>query len=381
MRRVPSFRVVRVAALLFATFARLSLARAEVSEPASAQAPALRPARVRIALVGDADGLTALEARIESWFRPQLTELIVTREKALAANDVLSPADESLVGVWVVPRSATSVRLFFTVVAKPGSVPRYLVRDVNLDGGLDELGMEQITQMIYLSTSALWAGLVESPRSEVEEQLAPEPPAPSEPMAPLAPPAEEQPTPRAAPPSATSPALHVSLGFEYFARFAGNEGVTHGPAALLGLSVPLGSFSARGAVQAALLVPHEASTEGVAVDLQGASFALGATLLHPVLGKTFASAELAFGLDVINYAVSIPEDPTLVAQDSATEARPFLRLRVGFGYHVGPLGLSAGVGPVVQLLRTHYDVVEDGVRSELFAPWLVQPELFASAIW
>jgi len=218
----------------------------------------------------------------------------------------------------------------------------------------------------------------------VEEQLAPEPPVPSEPVAPvapLAPPAEDEPPPRATPPRAAPAALQVSLGFEYFARFAGDEGVTHGPAALRGLSAPLGSFSARGAVQAALLVPHQASAEGVSVDLQGASFALGASLSHPVLGKTFAAAELAFGLDVMSYAVSIPDDPTLVPQDSATEARPFLRLRVGFGYDVGPLGLSAGVGPVVQLLRTHYDVVEDGVRSELFAPWQVQPELFASAIW
>ncbi|HEY3498477.1 MAG TPA: hypothetical protein VGK73_27490 [Polyangiaceae bacterium] len=361
-------RLARGAALGIAVLSSVSRARAQAEAVDASVEPRAAPPRVAVASVGQMPGLEALEVRLRSWFGPESTELSVRRLDALDPNEVLSPSGEAGVRVFLVQRSPDTVRLFFTVIEQNQASPRYLVRDVTLDGGLDELGIEQVTQVIYLSSSALWSGVVESPRQEVEQRLAPE-------RAPAPPPKP------AARPSERAPRLRGVLGFEYAFRFAGEEGVTHGPAAVLGLGRSHGALALGTRLSAALILPHTSESQAVTLDLRGASFALGAFLSGRVLDRTSAIAEVGLGLDVVRYRVEALADPTLVAGQSEREVRPFLRLRLGLAEEFGPLKVGVAAGACVQFLRTHYDIVEESGNEELFSVWPVQPEIAASILF
>jgi hypothetical protein len=366
MRRSEGFRLARRWALGFT----LLLAPAHV-EANEAPAPVVNklPPRVTLAVVGSASKLGLLEVRLASWFRFQPTKLTVRRADAVDAHEVLSPVGEADVRVWLVPRGSDTHRLFFTVIERVGSMPRYLVRDVTLDGGFDELGVEQVAQVIYLSSAALWAGTLESSREEVELRLDREPAAPPPPVA-----------PESAPKSAPATLDNV-LGFEYTLRFAGDEGTSHGPAATLGVTLPIGEQAIGARVQAGLILPDSIEKRGIALNLRGASFSLAALLSQPVFERVSAAAELGLGLDVVRYRVDAITDPTLIAARSETESRPFVRLRAGLIRNVGHVRLGIAAGTAIQLLRTHYDVIDEGRRQPWLTPWRVQPELAGSVTW
>jgi len=367
MGRTPPARWARLLVLTLGLVARSQTALGD--EPADAALNAVPP-RVDVAIVGRVPGGDALGTRVQSWFAAQPTAVSVRAAPVLATEEVLAKREWTGVKVWVVLRSSSAARLFFAVAGSDEGTPRYLVRDVTLAGGLDELGMEQVTQVIYLSALALWTGTQQSSRQDVERGLA-----------------QEQTVDRPETPPPVSRRVSSNAGFSsvlgagYFARFAGDEGTTHALSTSLGVGHPVGRFMVLGRVEAALLLPHRASANGLTLDLRGASFAAGALLVHELFDRTWGAVELGAGADVVNYRALAVDDPALQVDADETEARPFLRLRAGAARALGPVSLGVGAGVALQLLRTHYDAVDGANRSEIFAPWPVQPELHASATW
>jgi hypothetical protein len=142
-----------------------------VAEPSGANEPAPSPtvpAFVLVMVPGAAQPPASLEERVLSWFSADTLKLSGQRGQQLDPASVLAGLDEPGVKVWLLPRTATSVRLFFSVKDPAGAPIRYLVTDFVLPRGFDELGLEQLSQVIYLSTMALWEGRMESSRREVE---------------------------------------------------------------------------------------------------------------------------------------------------------------------------------------------------------------------
>jgi hypothetical protein len=342
-----------------------ALAGADAGESAQAFPP-----RVDVAIVGSMPGGDALGSRVESWFAAQPTTVSVRSMPLLAAGEVLGARELTGVKVWVVLRSPSVARLFFAVAETEAGTPRYLVRDVTLDGGLDELGMEQVTQVIYVSALALWSGTLQSSRQDVERGLAPDP-APHRPATAR---------PEAAP-ARSRAGFSSAIGVGYSARFAGEEGTTHAPSATFGVQHPVGRLTIGGRFEAALLLPHRAQENGLTLDLHGVSFAAGALLLGELFDGTSGSVELGAGFDVVNFEALSIDDPTLRAEADETESRPFVRVRSGVVRALGPVSLGVGAGLSIQLFRTHYDAEDGAKRSELLAPWLLQPELDASVTW
>jgi hypothetical protein len=336
------------------------------------------PPSVTITTVGDVAEASALEARVVSWFHDQGTRTETNRQAAVDPRAFFSNTHESGMRIWIMLELPASVRLFFAVQEPRGVEPRYLTRQVALEHGLDELGLEQVAQVVDLSATAVWVGNVQSSRQEVEKGLG---------VAPVPEPAREEAVvhPDSLAPVATkgpAPADRTSVvaGIEYTARMAGPEGILHGPGAniaLLPMHRPL-ELGAR--MHAQILLPREVTRSGVTLGLHGAAFALGGSMARSMSERLSATGEVGMALDLIEYE-PVARDASLKPSDSATELRPFVYASVGVQTELGSVTLGAAMLVAVQLLSTHYDIAEHDQRVELLRPWLVQPGLAGNVSW
>jgi hypothetical protein len=274
--------------------------------------------------------------------------------------------------VWIV-LADTSAHVFYSVQERPGEAPRFLVNDVPLDGGLDELGIEQLAQVVYPSALALWAGSVESSRSDVEHELQHRPGDTNAASPPLF--LQPPPTEHAAHARRTS-----AIGAEYGATLVGA-----GLAQTLGAHASLIHENATTAIGARLhvtaLLPRQETASGVELDLVGASAALGATAAYRIAERTWLPAELGASLELVHYRAGMLADPMLVATGGGLDAQPIVYARCGVRVEVGAaiLGLEAILD--VHLARTHYDIATGGNQYAVMVPWLVQPGLAAQVAW
>ncbi len=257
---------------------QLSPSRAAADPKVAHATPASAPPRVDVTLVGSAASEEAVQGRILSWFQAQRTAATATRTDALDSTAVLAPSDDPGIRVWVVLTDATVAHVFFTV-EEPHHGRRYLVSDVLLTGGLDEVGVEQLAQVVYLSASALWAGNVESTRQEVEEGLRrreadARPPPP--PAAPTLPPPSTVLPPRPVAPPAPEGRVAVTVGSAYTLRAQGDEGLSQAVGSAVGVLWRRRFTEVGARLRADVFVPHEQPAGAdVKVELGGLDVQLG----------------------------------------------------------------------------------------------------------
>jgi hypothetical protein len=271
-------------------------------------------------------------------------------------------------------------RAFFAVKPAEGAA-RYLVSDVALDGGLDELGIERLAQVVYLSASGLWAGNLESTREKMEEVLHEQPSArPPEIVRSVPVVASE--TPATRPKVAAAPgATRIRAGFEYAAIVRGDPGITQEIGVSLGALRTADTFDWGGVVRIGALLPQRANAAGVEVDTQGVTFALGAAGERRVAERVHLSLQLGVGAEVVHYRPGAIANASLHPDAGGTDVQPFGFTRAGARYDVGRVGLSLDALVQFKALRAHYDVELDARRSEIIVPWMVQPGLSGGASW
>jgi hypothetical protein len=346
---------------------------ARAQSPAAPVAPRAGPLRVEISVVGDAPELEALPARVASWFEGNVALVQTRRFLVLPSDSVLTPSENPGVQIWILLDNPFLARLFFSLQEQSGAIPRYLVTEVPLLTGLDEIGMERVAQVAYLSATALWEGQLASPRSEVKNNLRAN--------------ASEQPLPP--PPTATSvrePAAprwksKPRFGLDYGVRFRGAEGLAHGPAASIA-----GFWSRRGLelgapLRAQLLLPETTDARGTKLSLQGYAFSIGAALGFEAARDFWLTAEVGPGLDVVRHRTVSVSDVTLRPSANQIDLRPVTQLGAGVRARLGPISVAVTARLTVQWFRTHYDVAETSGRSQLLTPWIVQPGFFAGVYW
>jgi hypothetical protein len=341
---------VLLAALSFATMP----ARAAVP-------PADDPPLVELAVAGDAGGAELVAARVESWFQGQVR---VARSASAAPRAAPGPADHAGIRVWIALEGPTAARVLFAVQRSPAQPPRYLVSDVPVDEGFDELGVERLGQIVYLSAMALWEGNVGSSPAEVEQWLR---------WRPNAAPRHEEP--------AHPGRWMLRVGAEYVASVAGDEGVGQSVGAHVAALHERGAYRLGARLRAAVLVPREVTSSGVTLGLRGTSFALGAALDGKVGARLWIPAELGLALDVVRYRTDAINDPTYRADAGGTDVRPVAYSRCGISVDVG--GVSLGVAALIDidLVHAHYDLSDNGHRSAVLTPWIVRPGISAGASW
>jgi hypothetical protein len=354
-----------------------------LSAPGESATSLSMPSFVLLIVTAEMAPPPSFEARVLSWFADSSAQLDAERRTELDRGSVLAGPAHAGVQVWLLPRSTDGVRLFFSVQDGKGGGVRYLMTDFALAHGMDELGLEQVAQVIYLSATALWEGRLESSRQEVEQGLSE-----ARPVAPLAAPAA--PPPLAPAPAPIPPArsressrakLTVSTGLGYGVRWRGDEGLVHGPSGLFSLTSMVGAYELGGRAQASLLFPSTEVRRGVELELRGYSFTLGPCLARAVSERVSLGAELGVGIDWVRFAASAERDSGWQTGAAEWEARPLLAAGLGATLHWGWLRLGIAGKLAFQLLDTRYEVVEPSGQSLLLAPWPVQPGLALEATW
>ncbi len=371
---VSSRGLLRCALALSLVAVAIATPSAARAEPAAGAIQDLPPA-VHLTVVGDAP--MSLDERLVSWFPADSVFTSVTRQHALDPAEVLQPSRSARVGVWIVVREP-GARLFFSVERAPGSAPRYLTSDLELEQGLDEVGLEQLAQVVYLSSLALWNGQAESERREVERALelgALAEPAPRAPPPYVPPPVPAPSAAESAPSAATKSAgsWRVHSGFGYSVRGRGDEGLAHGPGALFGYlrSNERGSLGAL--ARADLFIPARPENRDVELDVRGYSLRVGALYSPSLTRSLFLRVELGAGLDLIRYSTYAVGDPELRSETGDIDVRPLVHASAGAELRAGEwrFGLSGLLA--IQLLQTRYDVAELAGHSALIEPWTLQP--------
>jgi hypothetical protein len=346
-----------------------------IALPARADTPL---PRVEIALAGSTPN--SLGDRISSWFHRPTTLAPTQHVPSLDPATIFARTENAGVRVWIATEPGVA-RLVFVVQEHVDEEPRFLVREVTLDNGLDELGVEKLAQVVYLSALGLWAGNLESTRSEVEQAIGarPPPPPPTVNEEPPPPPfviADEHehiplPVPRT---------FAVRVGAEYDLSFSGDAGTTHAVAAAFDAMSLASDRELGGRMRAALLFPHEVEKSGTALDLRGLRFDAGGVVAKRISAKLWIPAELGASVATVMYRTGAVATG-FKAKSGATDIEPLIYGRGGVRYELGAVRVGVEALLTMHVLRTHYDVSENGHRTALVTPWPVEPGISAVAAW
>lgn len=390
-------------ALVLIVAALLCVATPGRAEP---PAPASRSA-IEVVLVGAIGEDPAFTRRVTSWFDPERYRVAVRRIPRLDPSSILSPRRDGAVYVWVLLWDPHHARLYFACASGSGSEqPIYLWRDLALPAGLDEVGAENIAQVLHLSTVALLEGQAGNQREEVERALREEPTsaARAEPSAepsaepgvepsaepgvePAAEPSTEPPTsPRRAPAERSArrgagaperaPRLGAELGLGYGASLRGDEGLWHGPRVSSALRGPSG-WGLRAAAESALPTSRELGP--LALEFYGALVTFTGSYRR-ALGRSVALEWSAGpGVEVVHYRPARSLEPTVTAGSGDTEARPGVVAGMSGVFRPSSPRIAVNAQGLVPLERTHYDVVTGEERRVIGRAAPVIPSLGVEA--
>lgn len=371
--RTPKFRAVVCVVCLIAFQPLRSMAQSR--EATDAVRHVSSPPIVQVTVVDDACDMAALYAKTQSWLASSVTTLRMRREPRLEPSVVMAPGVTPGVRVWVVFNSGKA-SLYFVVQPESGRLPRYLFEEVELDGGFDELGLEQLAQALYLSSQAIWDGQIQAARHTFEARLYQES---ASVAARNAEPAWSEPSnarfthdQKAAPQRRLDrPTFHLHSELGYGLRLRGPEGMVHGPQ----MSVRAGfgahdETSARITIQ--LCLPSSVNAGPVVLDFRGYSMR-GALHVLRRTGDIGIAMELGPGLDIIRYSAASSAEGDLQLTPSRWELRPMLWFGIGVETTGGPPSLSLHTSLALQLTKTHYDLVDGPLSDTLMTPWIIQP--------
>jgi hypothetical protein len=360
-------------------------AEPSVSEAATRDADAAEPGASTSALVVLV-GAAAREAELRALLRELLGHRgaaveVTTRERFDPHELLGDSAKGRVVRVFVVPGRAGGVGLYFR--APDGA--RFLLRSVPLRSGFDEVGREQIGQIIETAVTSLLQssdGLTrEEARVALEHQASDE----GDPARGTAPSAAARDA-RAATPSAKvsapvgpveapgSTAVEGWLAARYGASGKGGGlGFAHGPGLELGFGFLFRRVRVRARGVGQRDFSHELSASGVAADL--ASLRLGVAVdVGGALGqRQWLFASLGVGGERTQVTPRAATGSAVVPAAAFESTAPLAH--VGLSYELGGslVRVAVGAGADIGLVETHYDVARDGRRERVATPWLVRP--------
>jgi hypothetical protein len=330
---------------------------------------------ISVQVVGALGQDAVLRQRIASWFDADPFQVKVEPAARLDTRGVLAPEHAALVKVWVTRKSDKWARLYFATTSSDTGRVRYLIRDLELERGLDEVGAEEIAQTVHLSALALLEGQLESSREEVERALETEPEtaptlAPAAPVAtpPVGPAEKPVETPSEPAPSKPPASVELYPALGYGVDFRGDEGTAHGPRGRLQLAFPSG-FGLWSRLQ--VTVPHTEALSGLNLELSGGSLLLAASFRKEVTPGVGLSGYAGASLELVQYRASAVPGVAFTPSGARSELRP--RAVLGF---LAAFGSWPRLGVVTELglawRRSDYETARGGSRRVVAeATWLV----------
>jgi hypothetical protein len=356
--------ITRVMALVTST-ACLVLTAGVSAEPSNARAQPSTDARatpVDVVLVGRAGTEGSLAERIRSWFGTGAA-LSITNEKKLVAERVLGALPTRRIAVWVTERTAGEARLYFAVTGETEGATRYLIRDVPLTQGFDEIGSERVAQVVHSSVTALIEGSIEvAERPEIERLLAaPAPPykpslaRPRKPIyVPVRPPRKKPPPPE---PERPGPSFAPLAGAFYRGALTGDEGFAHGPGLALGATLRYGEFGVGAVTRGEYVLPHSERFEELDMTLWGVMGRVGARGEWIATPAMHYDVELGGGLVWMRYdpeAPTTPSGPLPFARD--IDQRFFGFASFGVSRRIDAIRLGGRLEFELYPIRSYYDL-------------------------
>jgi hypothetical protein len=354
----------RVMALVTST-ACLVLTAGVNAEPSSTRAQpsaGVNATPVDVVLVGRAGTEGSLAERIRSWFGVGAV-LSIKNEQKLVAERVLGPLPTRRVAVWVTERTPGEARLYFAVTGEAQGATRYLIRDVPLNQGFDEIGSERVAQVVHSSVTALIDSSIEvAGRPEIERLLAtpvePYKPSLARPRKPVYVPVQKsRRKPPHAEPESPGPSFAPLAGLFYRGALSGDEGFAHGPGLALGATLRFGDFGIGAVTRGEYVLPHSERFEVLDMTLWGVMGRLG------LRGEWIASevlhhdVELGAGLVWMRYdpeAPITPSGPLPFARD--IDPRFFGFASFGLSRRAGPIRIGGRLELELYPVRSHYDL-------------------------
>lgn len=368
-------RLCRGGALVVSLALTAGLAHAADAPPAAAATAAdgVRLPHVEVAVVGNFVNGETVSARVASWFTGQGVPTQTRLAPALSAVTVFAPTEALGVRLWILLSTPTTARLFFAVQEGPELPPRFLVQDVELRSGLDELGLERLAQVAYFSATAAWDGSAASSRQDVEQGLRPNA-APEVAQARAA--GKPQPKPSAPPLLAPpKPYWHYVGGFSYETKLHGDEGTfigtgTHGG---IGRRSGQNDLSARLVFEVGF-VPHRIRKSGVTLKPNIIDWGLMLGAKHTLAGGFSFGVELGASLALISHRLPFNNQWRDLPRDSL-KFTPKLKAGLGCGWEWGSVKLGLFATAEVPLVDDDYVVQSNqtGEHRTLLSPWPIQP--------
>jgi hypothetical protein len=340
------------------------------AEPPAADRGLPAQARVSITLVGRASLAMELDDLLLEWFDTDQVRVDIRRQPSVDRSEILATAaDPQMLRIWMALVGG-SARLYY---ADPAG-ERFLVRDIPLRNGLDELGREHVVQVLVTSAEDFVSRRISSTAQEVEMSLPP-------PARPVERPVVPPPPPPASAPIAAARGCMPRLGAAYAVTLRGPEGVGNGPGAVVGVACATSRVSWVLSMSARYEWPATAKGDEVTVSVQtlAARWTLAVETPNP---RSFGvGLEIGGGVDRAAFDPSPQPGAAVSARAPGADYRPIalVAARGSLWQGQGRLTLSAGLA--VPLAKTHYDIAVGSVRVAEVTPWRVQPTFALEASW
>lgn len=328
---------------------------------------------VMIGEVGESDELADVLAELmEKSFDPHFV-----REESFHPEVFLAENErDARVWVFITLHDPGHARLYF----RGPHGERFLLRELELRRGLDEVGRESIAQVVETSVGALINTGVGISREEAKAALAREHGADA--PRPVARPTPESAKPVLAPPPDPD-AERSRVAFEAALRVVGSYGGSEVKEAFaLGLEVgveigkPIGFvLRPRGVVERG--TAHDLDTSPIAAELSTWSFRLGLDA-GVRSGAHVGFLGVSAGLDRVGISTKESSDPTFSPTGDSADIVPIVRVEARYELAVSILRLGIAPFADVALEESHYDLVFENETRRLATAWIVRPGLAVS---
>jgi hypothetical protein len=337
-------------------------------------------ARALVVLIGEAAKSDELTAVLSELLGREQVALEFERKSRFRPSAILASSGGDA-RVWVFISSTQRVaKLYF----RGPFGNRFLLRKLELQRGLDEVGRELIAQVVDTSVLTLLrseAGLSrEQVRADLADTSEPRDENSSEEALPAADenaPVIEQPsTPPAEEPPVESArsVLELELAARGVIKWTGSDlGVDHGIGGETGLSYHLET----GVFLRARLVFEHGFGQGITTPVLTATIRATALRGGIDFGSRFGPSALAvgvgFGADLVRIDPETSFDPAVVLAEESSSTLAVVRLEARYELSAGIFQMAAGVFADVPLADTHYDVRGSGGQERIAEPWAVRP--------
>ena len=364
VRRPGRGRAAQLALALF-TASRCCLAAEAAASDASEETDSDVATTEVVVFIGTAaDGGRLHEVLTELLERQGVHPEYVSQER-FDPGALLSEGETDSRGwVFIVLRGEHEARLYF----RGPHGRRFLLRELSLRSGLDEVGRESIAQVVETSTVALFRSTAGLSRDEATASLAREDTT-----------RERRAAPSRAPPPSPRPSRampDVLLGARTAVVWNETNG---GPAAALGAEGALGShfsgaFVARARVAFEYRTSQTIATPDVSVHFGSAALRGG------VDGGFSAGPHAAFlglgaGVDFDRVSTSVARSHTLELVPARDDSVAMLRAELRYELTLGSVWVAASVFSDFSTVRTHYDVARASGVTRLGELWPARPGL------